>query len=142
LLLRSLVDSDDNSMDGVYVNGVLDENQRFIDPFFGSLEFFKGKLSPSGASENFLLFNMNNRYYVIDQDNLNSLIGESHTGSITPFFALEQGAQGVTKYDNIISDTATLVIKAMISDNSMTADTALQNFIKEVQNKAPDITVK
>ena len=50
--------------------------------------------------------------------------------------------RGVTKYDNIISDTATLVIKAMISDNSMTADTALQNFIKEVQNKAPDITVK
>jgi len=99
LLLRSLVDSDDDSKDGVYVNGALDENQKFIDPFFGGLEFHKGKLSPSGASENFLLFNMNNRYYVIDQENLNSLIGETHTGNITPFFELEQGAQGDNKGD-------------------------------------------
>jgi hypothetical protein len=51
-------------------------------------------------AENFLLFNMNNRYYVIDEDSLASFIdGDPLAGEITPFFELETGEQGDNKGD-------------------------------------------
>ncbi|MDD4286195.1 MAG: S-layer homology domain-containing protein [Eubacteriales bacterium] len=96
LLLRSMVDSDDDSEDGLY-NGVQLE-EAFIDPFFGGLEFLNGELDPEAGAEDFLLFNMNNRYYVIDEANLESFIA-SHSGEITPFFELESGEPGDNKGD-------------------------------------------
>ncbi len=92
LLLRSLVDSEDNSLDGVYeelLDGVYEKStriQEFEDPFFGGLEFLKGKLEPKGDPEPILVFNMNNRYYYIDKNNLDSLISGNSSGTITPFF--------------------------------------------------------
>jgi hypothetical protein len=43
LLLRTLVDSDVDTKDGIYSGATLSDP--FTDPFFGGLEFLKGKLT-------------------------------------------------------------------------------------------------
>jgi hypothetical protein len=86
LLLRSLVDAEDDSKDGIYSGGV--QSETFVDPFFSGLEFMEGKLDPASGPELMLIFNMNNQYYVIDQDNLDSLTGNEHSGTIKPFFTV------------------------------------------------------
>ncbi len=99
VLLYTIVDSEDDDKDGVYSGAV--RTEKFTDPFFGGLEFLKGRLDPdSSIPENFLLFNMNNRYYVIDEECLCSFIdGDPKDGKVTPFFELESGEQGDNKGD-------------------------------------------
>ncbi|WP_294550718.1 S-layer homology domain-containing protein [uncultured Pseudoflavonifractor sp.] len=107
LLLRTLVDYDRNTVtDGVYQGGSLTAYQ---DPYFSDLQFLNGKLGGlTGTDEKFdvvtladdtqefLLFEMNGSTYVIPQADLESIAGETHTGSIIPFFQPEKqtGADG------------------------------------------------
>ena len=98
LLLRSLVDSEDDAKDGIYEEASISE--AFIDPFFSGLEFMEGKLDPEGSPELMLLFNMNNRYYVIDNENLEEITdGDADYGVLTPFFELGDNTAGDGKGD-------------------------------------------
>ncbi len=51
-------------------------------------------------------------------------------------------AKPISKYDNVISDANMLIAKAINADKKMTADKALENLIKEIKNKLPDVDVK
>jgi len=98
LLIRKLVDSEDNAYDGIYVG--TSRSEEFIDPFFSGLEFMEGKLDPEGGPELMLLFNMNNRYYVIDNDNLEEITdGDLDYGELKPFFELGDNEAGDGKGD-------------------------------------------
>jgi multiple sugar transport system substrate-binding protein len=48
----------------------------------------------------------------------------------------------LTPYDQVIQESANLVLNLMNSDSSVNADKALEKFIKEVKNKLPDVEVK
>ncbi|MGI6585208.1 MAG: S-layer homology domain-containing protein [Lutisporaceae bacterium] len=99
LLIRKLVDSEDNAYDGIYAG--TSRSEEFIDPFFSGLEFMEGRLDPDESDpELMLLFNMNNRYYVINNDNLEEITdGDLDYGEITPFFELGDNTTGDGKGD-------------------------------------------
>jgi len=99
MIIRKLVDSEDDTNDGIYEEASISEE--FIDPFFSGLEFLEGKLDPDESSpELLLLFNMNNRYYVIDNENLEEITdGDDDYGEMTPFFELGDNEAGDGKGD-------------------------------------------
>ena len=47
LIIRTLVDSEDDTKDGIYEEGT--KKEAFIDPFFSGLEFMEGKLKPGAV---------------------------------------------------------------------------------------------
>lgn len=101
-LLRSVVNfEEDSSKDGVYSNGSL--VKRYNDAYISNISFLDGKIGDKLTGdeetfypfadveeETFLLFEMNGSTYVIKEDSLKSIVGDSHTGVISPFFTPEQ----------------------------------------------------
>lgn len=101
-LLRSIVNfEEDSTKDGIYSNGSL--VKRYNDAYISNVIFLNGKIGDKligeeetfypfaeASEETFLLFEMNGSTYVIKEDSLKSIVGETHTGVISPFFTAEQ----------------------------------------------------
>ena len=105
--LRKLVDNaKDNTDDGVYTNAT--RSAEYRDPYFANVRFLNGKLgslvgeeehfdeqiqmqsySLRSVPETFLIFEMNGNTYVVPNESLAGITGESKTGSIIPFFTRE-----------------------------------------------------
>ena len=45
-------------------------------------------------------------------------------------------------YDNLVSDSVNMVVQMMAADESMTAETAMDEFMMDLQAKIPDVTIK
>lgn len=45
-------------------------------------------------------------------------------------------------YDNLVSDSVNMVVQMMASDAGMTAETAMDEFLMDLQAKIPDVTIK
>lgn len=65
-------------------------------------------------------------------------IGEFWFDSVMPSLQIRP----LSKHDNVINDNMSLICKALVSDNTLDADKALQLFIDETRNKLPDAEVK
>ena len=104
-LLRTLYDYEDNTtlQDGVYADGKLTP---YNDPYFANLQFLHAALGDAlhgeeetftlqseADPEDFLLFEMNGRTYVIRQESLRSIV-DSQKGTIIPFFAVDEEQRG------------------------------------------------
>lgn len=45
-------------------------------------------------------------------------------------------------YDNLVSDSVNMVVQMMAADESMTAESAMDEFMMDLQAKIPDVTIK
>lgn len=45
-------------------------------------------------------------------------------------------------YDSLVSDSVNMVVQMMAADESMTAETAMDEFMMDLQAKIPDVTIK
>ncbi|MBR1496408.1 MAG: S-layer homology domain-containing protein [Oscillospiraceae bacterium] len=105
VLVRTLYDYEDNTtlQDGIYTGGKLTP---YKDPYFANLQFLNAALGDAlrgeeetftlqseAAPEDFLLFEMNGRTYVIRQKSLWSIV-DSQKGTIIPFFAVDEEQRG------------------------------------------------
>jgi len=99
-LIRTVVDFHQNGLDiapinvnkdGVYVGGAKTDSVE--DPYFSNLQFLEGKLD-GYHKEKFLLLEMNQNTYSINQDSLDTMIENGTGGDVKPFFSSGTDAQG------------------------------------------------
>ena len=45
-------------------------------------------------------------------------------------------------YDSLVSDSVNMVVQMMAADESMTVETAMDEFMMDLQAKIPDVTIK
>ena len=102
-LLRTVMDYDKNdSLDGVYQGGAI-KTDGYENPYFANFQFLNGKIGDkltgepvslrarnTVEAEDFLLFEMNGATYIIDSESLDNLVSDNPSGSIYPFFKVEQ----------------------------------------------------
>ena len=127
-LLRSVVNRSGQREDGVYTAGGAKQSS-YQDPYLANLRFLEGKLGDKlkgesetfepfaeVPSETFLLFEMNGNTYVINEESLLSITGESHTGTISPFFTYQQ------RYGDALDPNSTVNLSSGKSEVLVGAD--------------------
>ena len=108
VLLQTIYDYENNETltDGIYTGGSIEPCS---DPYFSNLKFLRATLDESifnwgyyDFTEDFLLFEMNGCTYIIRRDSLLSFTGPEGKGTITPFFAPEEGQSATGRVETTI----------------------------------------